>query len=116
MDLDSFFIVVYESWGGSGGGTAKVGTKWGLKSGSEEWPSRRGRTRCVISSMGRCLRIVLRGVFHIRGRFARFSLVRRERWHWGDLKVDLLGTDLWTRPAAGFISGAEEANLRAAMR
>ena len=51
----------------------------------------------------------------MRGRFAGFSLVRRERWHWGDLKVDLFGTDLWSRPAAGFISGGEEANLRAAM-
>ena len=44
------------------------------------------------------------------------SLVRREQWHWGDLKEDLLGTDLWSRPAAGFISGGEEASLRAAMR
>ena len=116
MDLDSFFIVVYESWGGSGGGTARVGTKCGLRSGSEERPSRRGRTQYVISSMGRCLRIVLQGVFHTRGRFAGLSLVRRTRWHWGDLKVDLFGTDLWSRPAAGFISGGEEANLRAAMR
>ena len=60
--------------------------------------------------------MVLRRVFHMRGRFAGFSLVRRERWHWGDLKVDLLGTDLWSRPAAGFISRGEEASLRAAMR
>ena len=52
----------------------------------------------------------------MRGRFAGFSPVRRERWHWGDLKVDLLGTDLWRRPAAGLISGGEEANLRAAIR
>ena len=27
LDLDSFFIVVYESGGGSGGGTARVGTR-----------------------------------------------------------------------------------------
>ena len=115
MDLDSFFIVVYEFRAGSGGGTARVGTRCGLRSGSEGRPSKRGRTRCVISSIGRCLRMVLRGVFHIRGGFAGLSLVRRERWHWGDLKVDLFGTDLWSRPAAGCISGGEEANLRAAM-
>ena len=51
----------------------------------------------------------------MRGRFVGLSLVRRERWHWGDVKGDLLGTDLWSRPAAGLISG-EEASLRAAMR
>ena len=27
MDLDSFFIVVYESGGGSGGGIVRVGTR-----------------------------------------------------------------------------------------
>ena len=70
----------------------------------------------MISSMGRCLRIVLWWVFHMRGRFAGLSLVRRERWHWGDLNEDLLGTDLWRRPAAGLISGGEEDILRAAMR
>ena len=41
MDLDSFFIVVYESWGGSGGGKDTVETRWGLRSGREERPSRR---------------------------------------------------------------------------
>ena len=56
------------------------------------------------------------GVFHMRGHLAGLSLVRSEQWHWGDLKRDLLGTDLWSRPAAGFISGGEEASLRAAMR
>ena len=30
----------------------------------------------------------------MRGRFAGLSLVRRERWYWGDLKEDLLETDL----------------------
>ena len=52
----------------------------------------------------------------MRGRFAGLSLVRRERWHWGDLNADLLGTDLWRRPAAGLISGGEEDSLSAAMR
>ena len=59
MDLDSFFIVVYESRGGSGGGKVRVGTKCGLRSGREDRCSRRGRTRWVISSTGRCLRMFL---------------------------------------------------------
>ena len=59
--------------------------------------------------------VPLRGLPH-EGCFAGLSLVRRERWHWGDLKEDLLGTDLWSRPAAWFISGGEEASLRAAIR
>ena len=52
----------------------------------------------------------------MRGRFAGLSLVRRERWHWGDLNVDLLGTVLCRRPAARLISGGDEAILRAAIR
>ena len=55
------------------------------------------------------------GVFHMRGRFAGLSLTSRERsrWHKGDLKVDLLGTDLCSRAEAGLISGGEEVSLRA---
>ena len=79
---------------GSGGGISSVGTSCGLRSGREEWPSRRGRTRCDISSMGRCLRMFLWGVFHIRGRLVGLSLTKRDRWHWGDLKEELLGRDL----------------------
>ena len=59
MDLDSFLIAAYKSWGGSGGGIDKVGTRCGLRSGREERRSRRGRTQWVISSMGRCLRMFL---------------------------------------------------------
>ena len=50
------------------------------------------------------------------GALAGLRLTRREQWHWGDLTVDLLGTDLCSRGAAGLISGAEAPSLRAAMR
>ena len=56
------------------------------------------------------------GVFHMRGRLAGFSLTSMERGHWGDLKVDLLGSDLCSRAAAGLISGGEEVSQRAAIR
>ena len=59
MDLDSFFIDVYESWGGSGEGMARVGTRCALRRGSEGRFSKSGRTRWVISSIGRCLRMFL---------------------------------------------------------
>ena len=73
------------------GGIAWVGTRWGLRRGREERPSKRGMTLWEISSMGRCLHIFLCGVFHMRGHLAGLSLTRREWWHRGDLKVDLLG-------------------------
>ena len=41
IDLDSFFMVAYESQGGSGGGSARVGRRCGLSRGREEHFSRR---------------------------------------------------------------------------
>ena len=52
----------------------------------------------------------------MRGRLVGLSLTSKERWHKGDLKADLLETDLWSRAAAGLISGGEEVSLRAAIR
>lgn len=55
------------------------------------------------------------GVFDLRGHFVGLSFTCREGWHCGDLKVDILGTDLGSLAAAGVISGGEEVSLRAAM-
>ena len=52
----------------------------------------------------------------MKGHLAGMSLTRGERWHWGDLWVDLLETVLCSRAAARLISGGEEVSLRAAIR
>ena len=58
--------------------------------------------------------ISLRGFPH-EGALGGLSSTRRDQWHWGDLKDDLLETALCRRAAAGLISRGEELSLRAGM-
>ena len=77
--LDSFLRAANESAAGPAGGMDRVGTNWGLWSGKEGLSFSNGSFLWVISSIGRCFRIVVRGVFHMRGRRAGFSVTRSER-------------------------------------
>jgi len=65
--------------GGVCWGNRQVRDQLGLCSGKEGLPFSNGRALWAISSIGRCFRIVVRGVFNMRGRRAGFSLTRRER-------------------------------------
>jgi len=55
---DSLLSAVYESEGGSTGGTDRVGTSWRLCAGKKGLSPSRGSVLWAISSMGRCLGIV----------------------------------------------------------
>ena len=55
---DSLLSAVYESAGGSTGGTDRVGTSWRLCEGKKSLSPSRGSVLWAISSMGRCLWIV----------------------------------------------------------
>jgi len=64
---------------GDRGGSSSVGTSWVLRWENSFRFSRRGRVLYVISSIRRCLRMFLCGVFHMSGHLVGLSLTRRGR-------------------------------------
>ena len=94
MAVDFFFIVTKELAGASGSGRTRVGTRWAFRRGREFLSLRKGRTRWVIWSIGRCFRMLFSEVFHMRGLLAGLSLTNKRRCQSEDLNGERFETDL----------------------